>query len=552
MRVRTFTTSVILFMGNRTLGFQKLLSALIGGNKYLKQNYKILDNLNVFPVPDGDTGTNMLATYQAGVDSVQLSVISESVKTIKDICSVMDASFLHESRGNSGFIISRFFHGLFTIIKNENVLTPIKITEGFANGLFIVKTALLNPVEGTMVTIISAMAERMSEIVKKNPNVDIPELFDDAIKEARRVLPKTPEMLVILAKAGVVDSGALGFIFIFQGILAGLIGGPVVSEDESKYRFTPVSGISDDKIIIHSYRYCTEVILKKLESNPLEGIAEFLKVRGDSIAIVDDEIFKLHIHTNDPDEIIEYLSKFGKIEKTKIDDMYEQLSLVSVSNEDVSTCTVLSFIPGSGFEGIFAVFGVTNYILYKDELPSTGEILEELKLIEDKNIIILPNNSNILPAVLLAREKSDKNISIIPTKNVIQGIASLYGYSENENIRDNVSSMKECIDMAIALFVYKSISDTFFDGVKIEKDDFFVIQNKTVAAVGHNIIEVLIAAIINQKPEGLGSISFYYSDSFNKSALDEIKREINKINEFVEFEAHYGGQIREELIISLE
>lgn len=552
MQVRIFTTLAISFMGSKALNFQELISALSGGNDYLKQNYKILDNLNVFPVPDGDTGTNMLGTYQAGVNSVQSAVNSGSVKTIKDICSVMDDALLHESRGNSGFIISRFFHGFFQIIRDSKFLTVKQIAEGFTNGLFIVKSALLNPVEGTIVTIISAIAAKMLEIIKENPDIDIPELFDAAIKKARIVLSKTPEMLVILAKAGVVDSGALGFIFIMQGMLAALTGEQITSEDESDYRFTPVSGISNDETINYTYRYCTEFILNKLGSKPIEGIVEFLKTRGDSIAVVDDKIFKLHIHTDDPDEISEYLSNYGKIEKIKIDDMYEQISLVSLSNEDNSECTVLSFIPGSGFEKIFDAFGVTNYILYKDELPSTGEILEVLKLIEDRNIIILPNNSNILPAVLLAKEKSDKNISIIPTKNVIQGITSLYGYSENENIQDNVSSMKECIDMAIAMFVYKSISDIVFDGVKIEKDDFFVIQEKTVAAVGHDLIETVISAVINRNHEDLGSISFYYSDSFNKSALDEIERKISTINEFVEFEAHYGGQSRAELVISLE
>ena len=542
------------FMGIRFLNFQNFLLALVSGNDYLKQNYKILDNLNIFPIPDGDTGTNMLATYQAGVDRVQLSVSSESVKTIEDICTVMDDALFQESRGNSGFIISRFFHGFFTIIKNENVLTPIKITEGFVNGLFIVKTALLNPVEGTMVTIISSIAEIMLDDVYKNPGIDITDLLKSAIKEARKVLDKTPEMLPVLGKAGVIDSGALGFIFILEGMLAGLTGSSVVTEDEKMYRFLPLPALGnlDDKNENHTFRYCTELILTKFERKPIEEINEYLKTRGDSIAVVDDKVFKLHIHTDDPDEIIGYLLNFGKIKKSKIEDMYEQISLLSGSSDINSTCTVLSFIPGSGFEHVFAAFGVSNYILYKDELPSTGEILEKLTSIDDKNIIVLANNNNILPSVILARDKSDKNVSIIPTKNVIQGITSLYGYSENENIQNNIISMKENMDMAISLFVYKSISDTIFDGIKIKKGDYFIINENTIAAVGPDLNKVVGSAINNQSPETLGNISFYYGDTFDQSAFIEIKNNIGKINEFIELEIYYGGQFREELIVSLE
>jgi uncharacterized protein len=552
MPVRISTILAILFMDSRGLNLEELLLSLYGGNEYLKENYRILDNLNVFPVPDGDTGTNMLATYQAGIKSVQSALASGEVKILEDICSIMDNELFNESRGNSGFIISRFFHGFFNVVKDDNLIESTRIAEGFRNGLFIVKTALLNPLEGTIVTIISAMTDIISECVKKNPYIDITELLNSAVKEARKVLFKTPEMLPVLAKAGVVDSGALGFIFIIQGMVSGLSKETTNFENESNYRFPPKSRISLDDNVIHNYRYCTELILEKSTNKPLEGIAEFLTARGDSIAIVDDITFKLHIHTDNPEEIIKHLLKFGKIGKRKIDDMHEQVSLVSHVDEDNLTSSILSFIPGSGFKEIFAAFGVTNYILYMAQLPSTGEILEKLESIDDKNIIILPNNNNILPVVLMVKEKSDKNISIIPTKNIIQGIVSLYGYSENENILHNVSSMKDCIDMAVALFVYRSVSDTNFDGIKIEKENFFVLHNKTITAVGKDFDEVVITAIASFNPENLGNISFYYGESFDRFLLVNIEKELKKINEFLEFESLYGGQIREEVIISLE
>lgn len=539
-------------MVNRNLNYQELILSLNGGNDYLKHNYIILDNLNVFPVPDGDTGTNMLATYQAGVLSVNKALERGKVQNLEDVCRTMDNSLFNESRGNSGFIISRFFHGFFDVVKGHDLISASLVSEGFTHGLYVVKTALLNPIEGTMVTIISEMVSEMLERLTENPYIDVLELLDTAVKKARKKLPETPDILPLLAKAGVVDSGALGFIFIIQGMVVSLSGKSIVSENESDYRFAPKQENSSDKNISRHFRYCTEVILKKASDNPLKGIDDFLKARGDSIAIIDDKVFKLHIHTDDPEEIIKYLSKFGKIEKRKIDDMHEQLRLVTRTTEDNLTSAILSFIPGSGFKEIFATFGATNYIIYNEQLPSTGEILESLELIDNKNIVILPNNNNILPVVLLAKEKSDKNISIVPTQNVIQGIVSLYGYSENESIMNNISSMKECINMAVALFVYRSVSDTVFDGVEIGKENFFVLHDKSITAVGKNFNEVVISAISSHYPENLGNISFYLGDTFDRSLLDDIEKELKEINESLEFETFYGGQSREELIISLE
>lgn len=534
------------------MDYRELISALIGGSEYLKKNYKILDNLNIFPIPDGDTGTNMTATYLAGTNSLKVEITREKVSSINDICRIMNTALLHESRGNSGFIISRFFHGFFEVIGDHENINTADITEAFKNGLFIVKSALLAPVEGTMVTIISAISQKMNDLVKSNPGYDASDFLDSAVKRAREVLYKTPEMLPVLARAGVVDSGALGFIFIIRGMVAGLNGKSPIFENENEYRFKPVEGIPNPEPDKHMFKYCTEIVLKKSLHKPIRGISSYLKARGDSIAFLDNEYFKLHIHTDNPEEIIDYLSTLGKVEKTKIDDMYEQVSLVSLNDDEDSGCAILSFIPGSGFAEVFAALGVNNYILYKNELPSTGEIIKELELIKDNNIIILPNNSNILPVVLLAKDESDKNISVIPTKDVVQGITSTYGYSENENIQTNVANMRECMDLAAGLFVYRSISDTVYDGMEIKKNDFFIVQDKTVTTSCSNLLEAVLYVISKNNPEELSNISFYCGETFDRTVLPGIYKGISELNELIEIEELYGGQLREELIILLE
>jgi len=396
-----------------------LKTGLLAAGDYLRKNYRILDNLNVFPVPDGDTGTNMLATYQAGIQDFPES------GSISDIAESMGESMTRQSRGNSGFILARFFHGFFEVARQVSVISHDNLCDAFASGSYRVNTSLFSPVEGTMITIIAAMTESL----RQAESVDVRTGLAISLQAARQSLFETPRQLKILAKAGVVDSGALGFIFLMVGFHRGLLNQGVATEDEAVYRFTPdPSAIADMEDSEQMHRYCTEVLLHPEDLSSAgrsvdrsADLRDFLKAIGSSIALVQEETFlKVHLHTDDPDRVLDFLATLGTIEATKVEDMAEQMSLFAREEDSESANVILACVPGPGFLDIVASLGVENSIVYSSDLPTAGAILDAIEADESRNIIVLPNNKNILPTVMLARDRTDKHVSILPTENIIQ------------------------------------------------------------------------------------------------------------------------------------
>ncbi len=516
---------------------------LLVAGEYLRENYRILDNLNVFPVPDGDTGTNMLATYQAGIQNL------EETESIRDVADSMGESMTRQSRGNSGFILARFFHGFFEVTSRTNVISHQHLSDAFANGSYRVNTSLFSPVEGTMITIIAAMTQAL----RQAECADIRTCLGAGLEAAKQSLFETPLQLKILAKAGVVDSGALGFIFLMEGFHRGLIDQGVEREDETTYRFKPdPSVIADMEDSEQMHRYCTEVLLRP-DGAPSPDLHDFLKSNGSSIALVQEEaLLKVHLHTDDPDHVVNYLKTLGTIEHTKIEDMQEQMSLFAKEEDPESANTVLAFVPGPGFQEILASLGVENSILYSTELPATAVVLEAIEAEETRNIIILPNNKNILPAVMLARDRTEKNISILPTENVIQGLTALYGYSANDSMQDNVVNMNDCMDMADGFFLYRSISDMVFDETEIQKDDYFCVRSGHILAVKSDPRDAALEGMQKLQPENRTNTCLYYGTSEAERTAHSLREQLQKDYPGMEVECLFGGQRREYLIMSME
>ena len=524
-----------------------LKTALLVAGEYLRENYEILDNLNVFPVPDGDTGTNMLATYQAGIQNL------EGTETIGEVADSVNEAMTRQSRGNSGFILARFFHGFFEVTCQATIISHQHLSDAFANGSYRVNTSLFSPVEGTMITIIAAMTDAL----RQAENADVRVGLRISLEAARQSLFETPRQLKILAKAGVVDSGALGFIFLMEGFHRGLMNQGVETEDETVYRFKPdPSVIADMEDSEQMHRYCTEVLLRPERTSSADRSAElsdFLKANGSSIALVHEEaLLKVHLHTDNPEHVVDYLKTLGTIENTKIEDMQEQMSLFAKEEDPDSVSTVLAFVPGPGFRDILASLGVENCIVYSAELPAAGAVLEAIDAAESRNIIILPNNKNILPTVMLARDRTDKNVSILPTENVIQGVAALYGYSENETLQDNAVNMKDCMEMADSLFLYCSVSDMVFDETEIKKNDYFCARAGHILAVESDPQNAALAGMQKLQPEDRTNICLYYSTSEAERTAQNLTDQLHKDYPDMEVECLFGGQPREYLIISME
>ncbi|MDP3178159.1 MAG: DAK2 domain-containing protein [Spirochaetaceae bacterium] len=531
-------------------GPEELRKALLAGADYLELNHRILDNLNVFPVPDGDTGTNMLATYGAAVRELE-GIEAESLSQIADL-------LVHRlelnSRGNSGFIISSFLGGFLRSAATFDLLDAGRLAQAFSTGLYRTCNDLFCPVEGTMITVIRSMLEA----IEASDDPIFASTLRAAVEEGRRSVFRTPELLPVLAKAGVVDSGALGFVFIMEGWIRGFLGEAPAEEREGDYRFEPAgSGGGWDQVPV--YRYCTEVTLERRAGDSIarDGIADgelrsFLSARGDSLALMSEgSVLKLHMHTNEPREVIEYLSRYGRIEREKVEDMLEQMAL-SPRGAEESDCCVLSFVPGPGFAPIFADLGAGLCIEYGKDLPAAGEILDSLRAVRETGVIILANNKNILPACLVAKEKSPKRVAILPTGDVVQGIAAMYGFSANDTMSANVANMRDCVSMARCLLVYKCAKDAVFDGAVMRKGEYFAQGGGAVVAVGASLAACALKAIQASGVGGIMNLTLYYKDGIGGGELDRIRDGVLAMNGKVEIEAVRGEQYREELIISLE
>lgn len=543
-------------MAEGSLSPAELKKCLITAEQYLEANYDILNNLNVFPVPDGDTGTNMLSTFEAGVRAIR-SREGEG-DTLNAIAGRMNAELIRNSRGNSGFILARFFHGFFESADGLDALAPENMAAGFAAGLYQVHISLFSPVEGTMITVIRAMTEAFKSFAAGSEAPALAELFQHALEAGREALADTPRLLPILARAGVIDSGALGFVFLIEGFRRGLIGEAAVREREEDYRFTPLSRDAgkdtgaEASVDTRFFSYCTEVSVNRVRDFSKEKVSQFLEERGNSIALVCEEGFlKLHIHTNQPREIIEYMKTVGTVEHVKIDNLNEQVSRYAAADPDAD-CAVLAFIPGEGYREIFASLGVNHCILYTSHLPSMGEILEYIEGIPERNLIVLPNNKNILPAVIPAAESTAKHVSVIHTGTILQGLTTAYGYSANDCLEDNVSNMQDCLDLATGIYLYQSIMESGFDGRTIHPGEYFALCDDSLSAAGQDLAEVALESIRSSGACCPANISFFYQ---NDEVLEKIRGLENILAEELdnpEIEYLFGGQHRETLIISLE
>ncbi|MDC7232682.1 MAG: DAK2 domain-containing protein [Spirochaetales bacterium] len=521
-----------------------LKESFIKASLHLERNHKVLNNLNVFPVPDGDTGSNMSSSLKAAVSGLE----KENPLTLPDIARIFCEELNRNSRGNSGFILARFFAGFFDVSAGNEAITTKDLREGFSQGSFLVNTSLFSPTEGTMITIIAAMTEYMSTV----DATDVRELFRGALETARAALENTPRDLPILAQAGVIDSGALGFIVLFEGFLAALTGIEPQAEIEADYRFPPQAGTPDSSPEEAGFRFCTELLVRLEKDIPDGELRDFLKERGNSIALVaEGELLKLHIHTNDPEDLEQYLSAYGRIEKTKIEDMQDQVNLFNKKAEATDNA-VLVCIPGSGFAEIFRNLGAEYSVSYDEKLPSARELGEQLQQINNDHIIIITNNKNIIPAAIMARDECDKAVSILPTETVSAGIAAMYGFSENDTIAENARNMQDCLEFVQSFSLFKSTMDTRFGDVDIVRGNFFTISGGKILAVGKSSDQVLKKSFSGYDLSMTGNISLFKGSRFDESSLPDLKQFLLEQNSTLEIEEFYGGQYREELIVSLE
>lgn len=547
----------------------KLLQKMIvSAANHLENNKKIVDDLNVFPVPDGDTGTNMSLTLLAASREVE----QKNDDSVSAIANELASASLRGARGNSGVILSQLFRGFAKKLKNHDRMDAKIFAQAFKAGVDTAYKAVMKPTEGTILTVAREGAAKAVALSRSTR--DIVEVLARSIDHAKYVLNRTPEMLPILKQAGVVDAGGKGLIFILEGALQAIRSGEGVrlevqhGEDQKQdKRRQPV----EHDI---TFTYCTEFIIDIKQSrprNPIE-INQFRNViagQGDSMLVIDDDdIVKVHIHTNNPGIVIQEALKIGELTDIKIENMKEQHEHIYVKDQgeetDIKEETApeteeeaeygfIAVAAGKGIVNIFKDLGVDEVIEGGQTMnPSTDDVLKCINSINAKNIFIFPNNKNIILAAQQAKKMSDRNIAVIPTKSIPQGISAMLAFDANTAADDNYHHMTQAIDGVKTGDVTYAVRNCTVGDKEIAKGDVLGIRNGEIFTTGESVNTVCHQLLEGLLDEDSLMITIFYGHDIDEQTAQDLSNYIQDHYPDCEIEVHHGGQPLYYYIISVE
>lgn len=543
---------------------QSLKSAFITGAKSLEAKKEWINELNVFPVPDGDTGTNMTMTIM----SAAKTLAAEEGDDIASMCKAIAQGSLRGARGNSGVILSQLFRGAAKILKESPVVDVFEIALAFDKASETAYKAVMKPKEGTILTVARAMGEKALEIHDEYD--DIIAFLEAVLAYGDETLKKTPEMLPVLKKAGVVDSGGQGLMVILHGILEGLKRnvielGDVVLSTKSEGGANGAAREDIDTSDI-KFGYCTEFIVnlnKEFTDKDEEEFKEFLTSIGDSlVCVADDEVVKIHVHTNDPGLAIQRGLTFGELTNLKIDNMREEhrervikgVDQILESQKQKKKMGVISVSAGTGLTSIFKEIGVDVVVEGGQTMnPSTEDILNAVEHLNAETIYILPNNKNIiLAAEQAAKIVEDKKVVVIPTKTIPQGITAMISLSEDRSAEENLENATEEISNVKSAQITYAVRNTTIDDVEIHENDVMALGDSGIIGVDKSIDSAVDKALANMIDDSSELVCLYYGEEVSEEDANKLCDELVGKYENVEFELHFGGQPVYYYFISVE
>ncbi len=551
-----------------------LQKAFIAGAYNLEKNKDYINELNVFPVPDGDTGSNMSLTIMAAAKEV--SALSNP--SIADLSKTISSGSLRGARGNSGVILSQLLRGFCKEIKDKKVITPKILADGFVRGCETAYKAVMKPKEGTILTVAKGLAEKAVELAADG--IDFEEMGEKVIEYGNEVLAKTPDMLPVLKEAGVVDSGGQGLMEFIIGAYNGLTGKEVVDDKiMSAPKVNVSTNVSSEDIDTShiTFGYCTEfiILLEKEWNMDIElKFKEFLGSIGDSLVVVsDDEIVKVHVHTNHPGQAFEKGLEYGQLTNMKVDNMREEhrekvimeqdrqkaaekdLDAVEAkANEPKKPYGFVAVSVGQGLNSIFLDLGV-DYIIQGGQTmnPSTEDVLGAIANVNAETVFVLPNNKNIILAANQAASiEDDKNVIVIPSKTIPQGIGAMIGFEGSMSAEDNEASMTEAMSAVKSGQVTYAVRDTSVDGKEIKIGDFMGIDDTGIKSVGTDIVEVIKELIKEMSDEDSELLSVYYGEDVSEEDAEALVATLEEEYPDYEIELHAGNQPVYYYIISVE
>ncbi len=557
----------------KTIDAKLLAKMFLAGAKNLESKKEYINELNVFPVPDGDTGTNMTLTIMSAAKDV--STLSDD--SMEALCKAVSSGSLRGARGNSGVILSQLLRGFTKVVKEYDEIDVAVISAGFDKAVETAYKAVMKPKEGTILTVAKGAAEKANELFEQGED-DLDVFFRTVLEYANEVLQKTPDMLPVLKEAGVVDSGGQGLIEVMQGAYDAFCGKEVefvmdqaTSQKASETRKLNMEVQADMEI---KFGYCTEFIImlsKTFNVKHEMDFKDYLESIGDSIVVVaDDDIVKVHVHTNDPGLAIQRALKYGALSNLKIDNMRleHQEKLIKMSEVEGETSAkeekevpmekkevgFISVSVGDGIGEIFKNLGV-DYLIEGGQTmnPSTEDMLTAIEKTNADTVYILPNNKNIIMAANQARDLTDdKKVVVIPTKTVPQGISALIAFVPGSSVEENTENMTAEISNVKTGQVTYAVRDTVIEGVEIHQDDYMGIGDSGILSNGKDLEEVTIAMIEKMVTDDTELISIYYGSDVAEDDAEKMQNKVSEKFPDCDIEFQNGGQPIYYYIISAE
>ncbi len=554
-----------------------LAKMFLAGAMNLESKKEWINELNVFPVPDGDTGTNMTMTIMAAAREV--SALGDNV-TMESLCKAISSGSLRGARGNSGVILSQLFRGFTRGIKEEEEITIPVLADAFEKAVETAYKAVMKPKEGTILTVAKGGAEKARELADNGAD-DLESFLGAVIEHSRYVLSQTPEMLPVLKQAGVVDSGGQGLVEVLSGAYDAFLGKELDLTMDSRMEARPTPAVSSESMSAQAeadikFGYCTEFIILLNRTFNIKQEMDFkayLESIGDSIVCVaDDDVVKVHVHTNDPGLAIQKALKYGALSNLKIDNMRlehqeklfkesEKAAREQASNEQAPVeqepPKEVGFIAvsiGEGVNEIFKSLGV-DYIIEGGQTmnPSTADILDAVDHVNAKTIFILPNNKNIILAANQAAElMTDKNLLVIPSKTIPQGITAVINYVPELSVDENEATMLEEISNVKTGQVTYAVRDTMIDDKEIKQGDYMGIGDKGILSVGQDMLYVTEEMVSEMVDEDSELISIYYGADVTEEDAEKLCADIETAYPSCDVELQFGGQPIYYYVISVE
>lgn len=536
----------------------------------LGKQAEYVNSLNVFPVPDGDTGTNMGMTMDNGAKEVA----DKPADTVGEVGQILSKGLLMGARGNSGVITSQIFRGFGQSIKGKTELDGKDLALALQSGVEVAYKAVMKPVEGTILTVARGAAS--AALKKSDSTNDAVEVMASALKGAKKALAKTPELLPVLKEVGVVDSGGQGLVFIYEGFMSALNGDYVASED---FKATPanmaemINAEHHQAVVGHvatediTYGYCTEIMVA-LRQGPTyvkefnyEEFQGYLSNLGDSLMVVnDDEIVKVHVHTEDPGLVMQEGLKYGSLVKVKVDNMrnqhdaqVEKTNIATKPQEEAKDFGLIAVVAGQGLADIFKAQGV-DYIISGGQTmnPSTEDIVKAIEAVNAKQVIILPNNKNIFMAAQSAAEVVDIPARVVETRTVPQGFTSLLAFDTTKTLDDNVANMTASLSEVTSGSITLAVRDTTIDGLEIHENDYLGMVDGKILVSDANLEAALKATFEQMITEDSEIVTIFVGEDGEVPLAEELADYLEEKYEDIEVEIHEGNQPVYPYLMSVE